>query len=96
MDLVVVCAIADERGDEVGTFDWLKMVSQINQKYWPKLTRRSCTAPQKHVAVALPSGCTPFAPSEGNGMLELPIVAMVMRICLENDVYVHFVVLLLN
>ena len=74
MNLVVVGAIADEGGNEVRTFDRLPAVSQTNQGVGTKLTRRSWTAPQKHVAVALPSGCTPFAPSDGSGILELLIM----------------------
>lgn len=34
-----------------------------------KLTKESCTAPQRQVAVAVPSALTPEAPSEGRGML---------------------------
>ena len=74
MDLVVVGTITDEGGDEVWTFDRLEDVTYTIKRVGVKLTRRSWTAPQKHVAVALPSGCTPFAPAEGSGMLELLIV----------------------
>lgn len=73
MDLVTVRAVTDECINEVWTLDRLEAVSRINQESG-KPTRRSWTAPQKHVAVALPSGCTPFAPSEGSGILELLIV----------------------
>ena len=62
--------VAMRSGPSTGYEDVSKTIVGVRTK----LTRRSWTAPQKHVAVALPSGCTPLAPSEGNSILELLIV----------------------
>ena len=67
-DFAAVRTVADEAVDEVRSFYRLFDVSLGSGTLQVLLTISSWTAPQKHVAVALPF-FSPVAPSEGSGML---------------------------